>query len=225
MSIPPRFRMLLGPVATLVTLALALFITGMVVTASPQVSPSLEAASVALAPDPALDQFQLELKAALDAQHRAQMEALEAQRTVLQKLEQSVQQLLAQAKAPAPAPVPEPTKAQPVPEPTKAQPVADPVPLPVRRSSTIWNLNNTWDYSTEELIAHLLGEHGFDAAGYSREELQTIHDNLHNGYTALGDAVVQAVPAPVTYYSTVPLRRGMFFRSAGNCAGGTCPTP
>ena len=216
MSVSPRFRTLLGPVATLVALTLALFIASMVVTASPQISPSLEAASVALAPDPALDQFQLELKSALDTQHRTQMDALEAQRTVLQKLEQSVQQLLAQAKAPAPVPVPEPTK---------AQPVADPAPLPVRRSGTIWNLNNTWDYSTEELIAHLLGEHGFAAAGYSREELQTIHDNLHNGYTALGDAVVQAVPAPVTYYSTIPLRRGMFFRSVGNCAGGTCPTP
>jgi len=94
------------------------------------------------------------------------------------------------------------------------------LPEPVRRSSTIWNLNNTWDYSTEELTAHLLGDHGFAADSYSREQLQTIHDNLHNGYTALGESAVQAT-TPV-YYSTTP-RRGGLFRNNSNCAGGNCP--
>ena len=159
----------------------------------------------ALPPDTSVQQFDQEFKASLEAQHQAQMAALEVQRTTLQRLEQSVQQLLARA---TPAPTPEPAKA--------ASPA---LPEPVRRSSTIWNLNNTWDYSTEELIAHLLGEHSFAADSYSREQLQTIHDNLHNGYTALGESVVQAT-TPV-YYSTAP-RRGGLFRSS-NCAGGNCP--
>lgn len=221
MSVSPRYRALIEPgIMTLVAIFLGLFLVGMVSTGIPQPTASLEAATFEPVADPTLDQFQQELKVALDTHHRTQMDVLESQRTVLQKLEQSVQQLLAQAKAPAPVPVPEPVKAQPAP----TQPDTELAPPPVRRSSTIWNLNNTWNYSTEELIGHLLGEHGFAAAGYSREELQTIHDNLHNGYTALGDAVVQTAPAPVTYYSTTPLRRGILFRG-GNCAGGTCPTP
>jgi hypothetical protein len=165
------------------------------------------------APDASVQQFEQEFKASLEAQHQAQMAALESQRIALQRLEQSVQQLLAKA---TPTPAPEPTKAAvpALPEPVPA------LPEPVRRSSTIWNLNGTWDYSTEELIAHLLGEHSFAADSYSREQLQTIHDNLHNGYTALGESVVQAV-TPV-YYSTTP-RRGGLFRSRNNCAGGNCP--
>jgi hypothetical protein len=162
------------------------------------------------AADTSVQRFDQEFKASLEAQHQTQMAALEVQRTTLQRLEQSVQQLLAKA-TPPPAPVAEPTKT--VAEPTKT------VAEPIRRSSTIWNLNGTWDYTTEELIAHLLSEHSFAAASYSREQLQTIHDNLHNGYTALGESVMQTT-TPV-YYSTAP-RRGGLFRGS-NCAGGNCP--
>jgi hypothetical protein len=174
----------------------------------------VEAPVTAPAPDTSVQRFDQEFKASLEAQHQTQMAALEVQRTTLQRLEQSVQQLLAKA-TPPPAPVVEPTKA--VVEPAKT--VVAPLAEPIRRSSTIWNFNGTWDYSTEELIAHLLSEHSFAAAAYSREQLQTIHDNLHNGYTALGESVMQTT-APV-YYSTTP-RRGGLFRGS-NCAGGNCP--
>ena len=197
-----QFQIGVAALVTLVSLGFAL--------RSLAQAPPVEPLPVAPIPDTSVQQFDQELKATLTTQHQAQMDALEVQRTALQRLEQSVQRLLAQATPPpAPAPAPEPTKT-----------AAAPLPESVRRSSTIWNLNGTWDYPTEELIAHLLSEHNFAADSYSREQLQTIHDNLHNGYTALGESIVQAA-APVYYYTT-PQRRGGLFRG-GNCVGGNCP--
>lgn len=174
------------------------------------------------AEDNLVSKFDEEVKSALVDNHQKQMAALSDQKTMLQKLDQSVQQLLVKAKE-QPTPKPEPAKAvAPAPVATTAP------PNPVRRSSIIWNLNNRWDYSTEELTDHLLAEHNFAAASYDREQLQTVHDNLHNGYTALGDTVVQAPVAQspaVHYHYTVPQRRGWGLRSVASCPGGTCPTP
>lgn len=182
------------------------------------------------AEDNLVSKFDEEVKSALVDNHQKQMAALSDQKTMLQKLDQSVQQLLVKAKEqPTPPPAP---RVEAKPEPAKAiapAPVATTaLPNPVRRSSIIWNLNNRWDYSTEELTDHLLAEHNFAAASYDREQLQTVHDNLHNGYTALGDTVVQAPVAQspaVHYHYTVPQRRGWGLRSVASCPGGTCPTP
>lgn len=190
------------------------------------------------AEDNLVSKFDEEVKSALVDNHQKQMAALFDQKTMLQKLDQSVQQLLVKAKEqPTPPPAPRveaKPEVQPTPKPEPAKAVAPaPVattalPNPVRRSSIIWNLNNRWDYSTEELTDHLLAEHNFAVASYDREQLQTVHDNLHNGYTALGDTVVQAPVAQspaVHYHYTVPQRRGWGLRSVVSCPGGTCPTP
>jgi len=199
------------------------------VAAEPVAAPQ---AVVAPIEDTLVSKFDEEVKSALVDNHQKQMAALSDQKTMLQKLDQSVQQLLVKSKeqaTPPPAPQPEAkpeNQTAPKPEPVKA--TAPTIPDPVRRSSIIWNLNNRWDYSTEELIAHLLAEHNFSSASYSREQLQTVHDNLHNGYNALGDAVVQAPVAQtpaVHYHYTVPQRRGWALRGTASCAGGNCPTP
>lgn len=57
---------------------------------------------------------------------------------------------------------------------------------PIRKSNTRWSVGGKKVYTIEELIEHLKIDHKFDGAGYDRAELETIHDNLHNGYTALG---------------------------------------
>jgi hypothetical protein len=195
------------------------------VAAEPVAAPQ---AVVAPIEDTLVSKFDEEVKSALVDNHQKQMAALADQKTMLQKLDQSVQQLLVKAKEqPTPPPLPQ-AEAKPAPKPEPVKATAPGIPDPVRRSSIIWNLNNRWDYSTEELTAHLLAEHNFNSASYSREQLQTVHDNLHNGYNALGDAVVQtaAVQTPaVHYHYTVPQRRGWAFRGAASCAGGNCPTP
>lgn len=57
----------------------------------------------------------------------------------------------------------------------------------IRRSSTRWSVGQKKFYTTEEILQHLKTEHGFDATGYDRQELEAIHDNLHNGFSAFGD--------------------------------------
>lgn len=57
----------------------------------------------------------------------------------------------------------------------------------VRRSNTKWSVNGKKSFTTEELIDHLQRDHHFDAVGYNRQQLEVIHDNLHNGFSALGD--------------------------------------
>jgi hypothetical protein len=62
-------------------------------------------------------------------------------------------------------------------------------PSPIRRSSTIWNVEGNWNYTTEQLAVHLQDVHGLNVDGYGREDMKTMHDNLHNGYSAMGGTV------------------------------------
>ena len=58
---------------------------------------------------------------------------------------------------------------------------------PVKRmSSTKWTVNKKSRYTTEELSKHLQKEHKINTDGYSRDELQIMHDNIHNGYPPHG---------------------------------------
>lgn len=63
------------------------------------------------------------------------------------------------------------------------------LPDPVRRSSTIWNVEGNWNYTTEQLAIHLQDVHGLNVDGYDREAMKIMHDNLHNGYSAMGGVV------------------------------------
>jgi len=55
-----------------------------------------------------------------------------------------------------------------------------------RMSPTKWTVNKKSKYTTEELSQHLQKEHKINTDGYTREELQAMHDNIHNGYTPHG---------------------------------------
>lgn len=69
----------------------------------------------------------------------------------------------------------------------------------VRRSTTRWTVGTKRSYTTDELALHLSKEHGIDTTGYTRQEMEAMHDNIHNGYTAYGEI-------------------------KSNCPDGNCPT-
>ena len=64
---------------------------------------------------------------------------------------------------------------------------ASPIRQVIRRSNTKWSVNGQMSYSQAELAYHLLQVHKVDPTGYTFTDMQAIHDNLHNGYTAFGD--------------------------------------
>lgn len=80
-----------------------------------------------------------------------------------------------------------------------------PPPAPARMSGTRWTVDRQRNYTTEELASHLAEDHGVDPAGYTRDELQVMHDNIHNGFPALGGAKAAT-------------------RSSSSCPNGNCPT-
>ncbi len=99
--------------------------------------------------------------------------------------------------------------------------------VPIRRHNSRWSVAGRWDYSTEFLATHLAEEHGIGVQGYTREELQIIHDNIHNGFDAMGGSEAKPVKESK---AVVKVRRstGLFggrlfggFRST--CPPGGCP--
>jgi hypothetical protein len=143
--------------------------------------------------------FEVELQRSLTTQHEATMDAIEAQNEVLQRIEESIAKALQQ-------------QAKPVEAKKQLDPVTPVKVSPVRRHSSRWTVEGRHNYTTEFLAQHLMDEHGLDVNGYTREELQTMHDNIHNGYDAMGLNNLQStnnVPAfspPVRYfrYKTCP---------------------
>lgn len=147
------------------------------------------------------EQFEVELQKALTTQHEATMDAIEAQNEVLLRIEESITKALKQQ-----AKTNEPSKSANV---VKAK--------PIRRHSSRWTVEGRHNYSTEFLAQHLIDEHGLDVDGYTREELQIMHDNLHNGYDAMG-LVSQKTPS-VNPSLSPPVR---YFRYR-TCPSGGCP--
>lgn len=117
--------------------------------------------------------FEIELQRSLTTQHEATMDAIEAQNEVLQRIEESIAKALQQ-------------QAKPVEVKGQLNPVNPAKAKPIRRHSSRWTVEGRHNYTTEFLAQHLMDEHGLDVNGYTREELQTMHDNLHNGYDAMG---------------------------------------
>ena len=96
--------------------------------------------------------------------------------------------------------------------------------VPVRMHSSRWSVEGRWDYSTDFLATHLAEEHGIGVAGYTREELQIIHDNIHNGFDAMGGEAqpVKESKAVVKVRRSSGLFGGRLFGGYRSCPTGGC---
>lgn len=150
--------------------------------------------------------FEFELQKSLNLNHTETITAIELQNATLNRIENAILAL-------GEAQQEEEKKAEPAPIATLQK--------PIRASSTRWTVEGQRNYSDDFLAAHLAEDHGFEAFGYSREDMQSIHDNLHNGYSALGTGTVQKTTSPGVRYTTRPTRR--VFRTYSTCPTGGCP--
>ena len=167
-----------------------------------------------------LAKFNSELATVLDDKHTIEMQALGEQRNLLENLTKRISSLEDQKEAItniqstlttliAQKPV---SASSSVTEETPKQ-------EPLRSINLTYAIDDSWDFSPEDIYNHLFQEHDFDPTGYSFEQMKVIHDNLHSGYPALG---VMQVEQPVQYFTT---RRGLFgrrFQSNAYCVGGNC---
>ena len=143
------------------------------------------------------DIFDAELEKNLSKNHEIIMSALEGQADTLSRIEQG----LGSTEAPA-------------------------LKAPVRMSTTRWSVEGSWSPSKEKLLEHL-AEHGVSAnADYTAEELHIMHDNVHNGYPAMGGEAVNSRARSRTKTVTRSFRlfNGRLFRSRSysSCSGGSC---
>jgi hypothetical protein len=102
-------------------------------------------------------------------------------------------------------PVIVPSMPTPVPGP---QAIRSPMPVPqvIRSPGPQWNVEGKNNYSTFELADHLRRVHGVSVDGQTREQLEAMHDNLHN--SEVRSAPVIRPPAP----------------TIRSCPNGQCPT-
>ena len=96
----------------------------------------------------------------------------------------------------------------------ETQPVEEPssdVLTIYKMPGATWNWNGRRNPSTEYMRSHISQEHGIDASGMSREQLQIVHNNAHNygDDMALGTATYEAKSSGA---------------SSSSCPSGTCPT-
>jgi len=181
--------------------------------------------------------FEYEVRTTIETGKKQQLEAIESQRALLERIESSVQKLLLKPEPQSPAPVQPPLQSVLTPVVVKSMPVVESPPVvvrttvvePVRVSSTHWNVQGNWNYSASEIADHLRTTHGVNPAGKSLSEMTAMHDNLHNGYAASGRVLQPAVSAVTTTKSTTryvaPRRTRLFSRAYSSCPGGVCPTP
>jgi hypothetical protein len=157
---------------------------------------------------------------------------------LLERIESSVQSLLLKPEPQSPAPALPPMQSVLTPVVVKSVPIVESTPVvvrttvvePVRMSSTHWNVQGNWNYSSSEIANHLRTTHGVNPNGKSLQEMAVIHDNLHNGYSAYGRSSQPAVSAVTTTKNTTryaaPRRTRLFSRTySSNCPGGVCPAP
>ena len=191
------------------------------------------------------DAFEAELSKSLESNFKATMSELESQAEVLKRSEASIAgsasantkrlseidkerwkarqdpqvPIVIADKGEAPLPPEEKAPKEKAPEPVKQS--------PTRMSETVWNLMGTWNYTTEMLANHLKNDHDIDVEGYTREEMQIMHDNIHNGYDPMGSGLKYGGDSKTVRKTTQVRRssdrggllRGLFQRS--NCPGGT----
>ena len=132
-------------------------------------------------PPATLAAFQQALQSSIHESAASTLEAIEAQAIVLARIDATIVELAAAEEAVAAA-----AEEAVVAAAEEAATKAAALPIVVRRSNTVWNVEGNWNYTTEQLAAHLQNYHGINADGYTREELKIMHDNIHNGYAATG---------------------------------------
>lgn len=78
---------------------------------------------------------------------------------------------------------------------------------------TNWNFNGRWNPSRDYMEGHLEGFHKvkMDLDLFTKEELKQIHDNIHNGYSALGKKGNPITKSNKRTYN-YPTRRRWFWR-------------
>ena len=96
------------------------------------------------------------------------------------------------------------------PETTVEEPSCDVLTI-YKMPGATWNWNGRRNPSTEYMRSHISQEHGIDASGMSRDQLQIVHNNAHNygDDMALGTATYEAKSSGT---------------SSSSCPGGNCPT-
>lgn len=145
--------------------------------------------------------------------HSETMTELQEYRSTLERIEQAIVEL--QTKAKETKPSIETTKVVRLDStPVVAQPGV------TRMPGSNWNVQGNWNYTITELADHLRSDHGVNVDGKTLSELQAMHDNLHNGYSAYGSTAraTQSV-APIQYYT--PRQTPTIFRRTRSYS--TCP--
>lgn len=156
------------------------------------------------------DIFNAELEKNLDHNHETVMSALRSQAGTLSRIEEGLNKEVVSV--------------------IESEPL---LTSPVRMSTTRWSVGGSWNPSKSQLIQHLTS-HDVDASdSYTLAELHVMHDNVHNGYSAMGDNVVSSSAGGWGRTKSVTRthsssRGGLFSgrlfrsRSYNSCAGGSC---
>jgi hypothetical protein len=161
--------------------------------------------------DDMLERFNLAVADSVQKSHAETMTELQGYRSTLDRIEQAVTEL--QAKAKEKKSTLESVK-------TEVAAVTAVEKGVTRMPGSSWNVEGNWNYTLVELANHLRSVHGLNVDGKTMQELQTMHDNLHNGYSAYGaPARSSSVVAPAQYY--VPRQPTTIFRRARSYS--TCP--
>lgn len=109
-----------------------------------------------------------------------------------------------------------PVPPEPEPEPKREEASSDVLTIyDMPGSRWNWEGRSSKSVSDSFMRSHLLSDHGVDAAGMSRSQMQVVHDNIHNGYPAFGKASSASCPD-----GQCPLP-GSSGSSSGSCP--TCP--
>ena len=66
----------------------------------------------------------------------------------------------------------------------------------VRRPGPRWNYNGRWNVSRDYAANHLSSAHGIDPTGLTKQQIDVLHDNAHNGYKSRAAAVSRPAYCP-----------------------------
>lgn len=163
--------------------------------------------------------FNEAVAASVQKSHNDTMLELQEQRSILDRISASIVELQEKTKASEVKPV---VKSETIPAPVEIKSESNVVRMP----GSAWNVEGNWNYTLVELADHLRRVHGVNVDGKTMDELRTMHDNLHNGYSAYGAPAKPAVQAPIQYYAPAKQAQPVFrrYRTYSTCPPGTnCP--
>jgi hypothetical protein len=167
--------------------------------------------------DDLVERFNAAVTESIQQSHSETMSELQSYRSTLERIEQAVNDLQAKAKEPQANTV--------LAKPVQAANVRVDAPTfsngsVTRMPGSNWNVEGDWNYTLVELADHLRQVHGLNVDGKTMTELQAMHDNLHNGYSAYGSQIRSVNAAPVTQYYATNRAPTVFRR---NRTYSTCP--